>query len=167
MSQTSKPRARSLSSRRETVTRQSNGKPLSKHWLPQLVLDLLLLPAFALSFILLLNLWWHIPVAIRPGGPIGQLFDMLRASGLMAPVGIVALLFTTLIAARRLRLRINTTQQLWNTCCPHCHNTNLQRIRRRPYERRIANMGIPLRRYICLQCNWRGSRIEHTLIPRS
>lgn len=167
MPPTSKPQQRSLSARRSTPKRNTRSAPLDKHWLPNLVLDLLLLPAFAISFILLFNLWWHIPPAIRPGGPLGSLLDALRASGLMAPVGIVALLATTFIAARRLRRRINNTQLLWNTHCPHCHQDTLQRIRRRPFERRIANMGIPLRRYICLNCDWRGSRIEHTLIPRS
>lgn len=136
-----------------------------QHWLVQLVPDLLILASFAAALIFLFNRWWSIPVALRPGGPVGQFLDLLTALGLMPPIGFVAFVVTAIIAARRLRWRVNHTRFLRKSHCPRCGSHDLQRTPRKPIERRIANMGIPLRRYICVDCHWRGPRIEGMLVP--
>lgn len=129
-------------------------------WLPELMLVLLA----AMGVIFLFNLWWSIPVSVRPGGPLGQAMDQLSARGILPWLGLPLLMATTLVGARRLRWRINHTYAFWKDVCPRCGDPDLQRIPRKPYERRIANLGIPVRRYYCVSCRWRGTRIDGTLV---
>lgn len=166
MSHASKPTTRARSSRSALTSQASAGKPWYSHWLVQLLPDLLLLLLFAIFSIFLFNLWWYVPPALRPGWPIGPFLDILRAYGLMPPIGLVGLVVATVLAARRLRWRINHTPRFYKDHCPRCGSHDLQRTPRRPFERRIANTGIPVRRYICVDCHWRGTRIESTLVPR-
>lgn len=148
------------------ATDKGVGTLLNLRWLLQLLPDLLLLALFLIGFIFLFNLWWYVPSALRPRGFVGQFFDMLRAGGFMPAIGLIILIFTLVCAARRLRWRINNTHAFWKSACPRCGSHDLQRTPRKPVERRVANMGIPVRRYICVECHWRGPRIESTLVRR-
>lgn len=168
MTHASKPRLRVSRETQGAATIHSSAGTQSRgRGLLQLIPDLFFILAFLVDFIFLFNLWWHIPPTVRPGGLLGQSLDMLRAIGLMPPIGLGALIFTSIFAARRLRWRINNTSRFWKSHCPRCGSSDLQRTPRRPIERRVANMGIPVRRYICVECHWRGPRIESTLVPRS
>lgn len=129
-------------------------------WLPEL---LLAISAFV-GLLFFLNLWWSIPAALRPGGQLGRLLDILTARGFLPWFGALLLVVTTVAAARRLRWRINHTTLFWKDDCPRCGDPDLQRIPRKPHERRIAALGIPVRRYYCVVCRWRGTRIEGTLV---
>lgn len=146
----------------DVIRGEERGYPVRRllQWLPDLMLVLLA----AIGIIFLFNLWWSIPVSVRPGGPLGQFMDLLAARGILPWVGMPLLLTTALVGARRLRWRINHTYAFWKDVCPRCGDPDLQRIPRKRYERRIAALGIPVRRYYCVQCRWRGTRIEGTLV---
>ena len=60
----------------------------------------------------------------------------------------------------RLRWRINRYEGWWNTHCPDCQSKELKRTRRRPFDRLLGRLGIPVRRYICADCQWEGRRVD-------
>ena len=163
MTHASKPRRSVLSRSSGTTTRRA-GATWHKRWLVQLLPDLLLLCTILIGLIFLFNRWWSIPIALRPAGLLGQAVDAFAARGYLPMFGVLLLLPTSLGAVHRLRWRINHVRLLWKSTCPKCGSADLQRTPRKPIERRIANMGIPVRRYICVDCHWRGPRIEGTLV---
>lgn len=146
------------------TSKQRAGATEAIRWLHQLLPDVVLLLVLASGFLFLFNFWWSIPTTIRPGGPLGNSMDSLTARGVLPPLGLLILLIAFPFAIRRLRWRINHTHLFWKDVCPQCGDEDLQRIPRKPHERRIANLGIPVRRYYCVNCRWRGTRIEGTLV---
>jgi hypothetical protein len=51
------------------------------------------------------------------------------------------------------------TSTMWNHVCPECHYLNIKRIHRRTRDRFLNLVGIPVRRYLCPQCGWAGTRL--------
>lgn len=100
----------------------------------------------------------------QAGTTSGDLLQMVRPYALLPVLGLLVLVVTTVVAWRRLCWRVNHAQRLRNDSCPHCGATELRRISRKPLERRVAGMGIHVRRYICRDCRWRGPRIEGALV---
>jgi predicted RNA-binding Zn-ribbon protein involved in translation (DUF1610 family) len=49
---------------------------------------------------------------------------------------------------------------LWVHACPDCGSYDLERARRRWYDRALNWIGIPIRRYHCRKCHWRGPRFR-------
>ncbi len=45
--------------------------------------------------------------------------------------------------------------------CPRCGSTKIHRVHRRAWER-VAGKIVPMRRYRCSVCRWRGMRIDRT-----
>jgi hypothetical protein len=43
--------------------------------------------------------------------------------------------------------------------CPQCWENELVRIRRHKLDRMIAHLGIPVQRYSCRNCHWKGLRV--------
>lgn len=133
-----------------------NGSPLLR-----LGSELLLPFFFYIGFILLLDPLWPLGQLGATGGDILQ---MVRPYGLLPVLGLLVLVVTGFISWRRLCWRVNHIQRFRSDHCPHCGGTDLRRAPRKPLERRIANMGIHVRRYICHDCRWRGPRIEGALV---
>jgi len=68
------------------------------------------------------------------------------------------------ISLWRLRARINQHAAWWDRACPQCGSPELKRVHRKPRERLLGALGIPVRRYVCADCRWRGSRIDERRI---
>lgn len=75
-------------------------------------------------------------------------------------VAIVILLAVLYGIFWRVRWRILRSEKFWSDHCPRCDSSGLQRIRRRWYDRLLGLAGIPVRRYRCTECKWRGLRIH-------
>jgi hypothetical protein len=73
---------------------------------------------------------------------------------------IVLLAVVFVVAGLRLRWRIIRSPRLYSNHCPTCNASGLKRIHRRWIERLPTLLGIPVRRYYCGHCGWRGLRIR-------
>jgi hypothetical protein len=73
--------------------------------------------------------------------------------------GVSALAFGG-VALWRLRERINHNAAWLDRACPQCGSPELKRVHRKPRERLLGALGIPVRRYVCADCRWRGARID-------
>jgi len=52
-------------------------------------------------------------------------------------------------------------QAWWSNQCPNCKSQfTLRRIRRTKGDKAIALLQIPIRRYACNNCEWRGRRVD-------
>lgn len=122
----------------------------------------LLLPLFFfIGFILLLDPL--LPLG-QTGTTVGDLLQTVRSYALLPVLGLLVLVVTTVVSWRRICWRVNHAQRLRNDSCPHCGGEDLRRVPRKPLERRVARMGIHVRRYICRDCRWRGPRIDGALV---
>lgn len=74
------------------------------------------------------------------------------------------LVLAVLIGAIRVRWRINNHQPWWARRCPKCNSTHLSRIHRHTSDRLLNAGGIPVRRYTCRDCKWRGPRIDESQV---
>lgn len=62
-------------------------------------------------------------------------------------------------AAGQFRRYLLNRSKLWTHSCPKCGNFNLRRARRHWLDRVLNLIGIPIRRYHCSNCHWRGRRL--------
>lgn len=65
-----------------------------------------------------------------------------------------------------MRNNINNTRSLWADSCPNCGRTDMKRVHRRFTDRLLGVLGFPVRRYICDNCGWVGSRIDRSRLLR-
>lgn len=75
---------------------------------------------------------------------------------------VAILLGVVLVALWRLRWRIVQSERLWSTSCPQCDLPELHRIHRRLGGRMLSLLGLPVGRYHCRHCGWKGLRIRKT-----
>lgn len=118
------------------------------------VLDILLIILTLGSGLLL---WRGLSVA--PGTVSGGPSSLLAETGAIM-IGFPTFAVALLLCAWRVRWRINQYEPWWNTHCPACQSDQLKRSRRRPFDRLISKLGIPVRRYVCADCHWEGRRID-------
>ena len=67
-----------------------------------------------------------------------------------------ALVLAAQIAYSRVVLR---PDRQYSAGCPNCQQHTLQRIGREPSDYLLKTVGVPVRRYKCEQCGWKGRRI--------
>ena len=51
--------------------------------------------------------------------------------------------------------------------CPSCGYAHLKRMERLKRDRMLATVGVPLRRYICPECHWKGTRVNEEYFNRT
>jgi hypothetical protein len=101
------------------------------------------------------------------------LFDLTSAAGkplaqdgasgrLAFSAGVILLLPVGAGAILRLRWHVVRNRRLWLSDCPRCGSKDLRRSPRLPRDRLLNRLRIPVRRYICADCYWKGSRIDST-----
>lgn len=75
-------------------------------------------------------------------------------------VGLLLLASVLALGFARLRARINRIERWQKDLCPVCGSDDLRRVHRRWYQHLPSWLGIPVRRYVCGNCQWRGARID-------
>lgn len=118
------------------------------------LLDLLLLLGIAGAGWLLLT-----GLSIEVGSVVAESGGLWGGAEAIS-IGFPGFVLGLLLGAWRLRWRINRYERWWNACCPSCASNELKRKRRRPFDRLLGRLGIPVRRYICASCQWEGRRID-------
>ena len=118
---------------------------------------LLLLLASGLGLLLLL-----LVPSLAPAGIPG--LRRLLSGGTFAVLAAVFLATALIGGALRLRWRVLHRSAWWNTACPRCSKNDLRRMQRYSRDRLLGRLGVPVRRYICADCHWRGARIDRTRI---
>jgi hypothetical protein len=91
----------------------------------------------------------------------------LRVLGLVMPttlsdlVGLLLVIGVAILAAWRLRWRLMRSPSLTGRVCPRC-GSSLKRIHRKPLDRAINTIIVPIHRYTCSNstCRWRGLRVD-------
>lgn len=139
--------------------RKSRGrkKRASFSWTRSKAPDVLLLLLLLLALLLLLDPLAETAVANAYPSP---LWHWLMREGGLPIIGAGLLLGTMLPASLRLRWRINHHTPWWARSCPKCRSANLSRIHRTRLDKLVNYVGIPIRRYICRDCHWKGARID-------
>lgn len=126
-------------------------------WLRANGIDLFLSLAALIGTALLFN---FLRVWEGPGRFEGNLGNWLVYEGGAPQTGGVILVLAVLGGALRLRWRVLHHEQWWARVCPNCDQNALKRIHRRRLDRLWEVVRIPVRRYICGDCHWRGVRID-------
>jgi hypothetical protein len=128
--------------RRRRRTRPSRRKQLAPYWPDALVLLSLLL---TLLFVLLR-------------------LTTARSAGWQASLEYLGLLFLALTCTGgvlRLRHHARQRRRWWaSEGCPRCGEMHLKRTPRHRSDHLFGAVGIPVRRYLCRSCSWRGRRID-------
>ena len=70
-------------------------------------------------------------------------------------LGLVALV-TAVIGRRRI---LHNASLYVEAGCPQCQEHELFRVNRRRQDRVLASFGFPVRRYVCRNCTWQGTRL--------
>jgi hypothetical protein len=82
------------------------------------------------------------------------------ANGYNAWIASAALLLLTGLYMLWVRYRFIGNRQLWYSAgCPQCMERELVRVSRKPGDRLYRVLAIPVYRYACRNCTWRGLRI--------
>lgn len=126
---------------------------------PSLIIDASLILLFLLAFVLVINPWprWVAPPVMSANLTLAQVMAFRGGSLLIGGL----LLFTVvLLSAARVRARVARIERLQGGVCPVCGSDDLRRIHRRWYHHLPGALGIPVRRYVCGNCQWRGARID-------
>ncbi len=73
-------------------------------------------------------------------------------------VGIVAFLVFLMILAYRIVWRLQGSKKFTSTSCPRCSEP-LVRVKSHEWQRKLRSI-LPLRRFYCRNCGWKGTRIK-------
>jgi hypothetical protein len=130
-------------------------------WLRAYGLDLLI----SLLILMGLALFFNAPRLLAgPDRFQASLGNWLAFGNGAEQLGIFFLVVALLAGSWRLRWRILHHQSWWARQCPECGANALKRTHRRWYDRLWEWVGVPMRRYICVECRWRGMRIDERRI---
>lgn len=139
--------------------RRSRWQKRVRNWLSQNWIDLLVNLLLLVGILLMLDPFRFFVAYDQVETGLVEWF--FRKGGAQS-LGGAALVTAVLLGAIRLRWRINHRQKWWARGCPECGGNNLSRIHRTWYDRLLGLIGIPLRRYVCRDCHWRGPRIDES-----
>jgi L-asparagine transporter-like permease len=103
------------------------------------------------AFILLLFaiLIWFVPLDER--------FEIVKQAVI---IGVAIAFVAILVVDFRNRYRSNQANFV-SSGCPQCGYEHLKRMERKKRDRIVGQLfGVPLRRYICPECHWKGTRVN-------
>ncbi|MBE2197575.1 MAG: hypothetical protein IAE79_03125 [Anaerolinea sp.] len=147
--------------RRRRSSRRKHQSKAVVGWLSHNGLDVLINVLFVVGILFLFDPFRFIVDPDQYTTGLGRWF--FHEQG-MQSLGGLGLVTAVLIGSIRLRWRINNRQQWWARGCPKCGSSDLSRIHRTWSDRLLGAVGIPLRRYTCRNCHWRGARIDDSRI---
>ncbi len=124
-----------------------------------LFVNLLLLLLLLLAILLIVNPLprWVAPPALSVNLSLAQVMAY-RGGALL--VGLLLLAAVVFVGVSRIRAYAGRIERLQGDVCPVCGSSDLRRIHRRWFHRLPGVLGIPVRRYVCANCQWRGARID-------
>ncbi|MBN1317154.1 MAG: hypothetical protein JXA42_16850 [Anaerolineales bacterium] len=85
--------------------------------------------------------------------------NFIKRLTLSDTIAIFILLGVIFVIIMRIRWRILRNDRFWSDHCPRCDSSGLKRVRRHWLDKLIGISGIPVRRYRCSECRWRGLRV--------
>lgn len=138
---------------RQKARSQSGARVLS------LLVNAALISLLLLALLLIVNPFprWVAPPVPNANLSLAQVIAY-RGGALL--VGLLLLVTVVLLGASRIRAYVFRIERLQSDACPVCGSHDLRRIHRRWYHRLPGVLGIPVRRYVCASCQWRGGRID-------
>lgn len=82
-------------------------------------------------------------------------------------IGLGLTILSILFLLYRVRFRMLNVRAYWSIECPSCGKGDLKRAERKWYHRFISKIAfVPLNRFMCKDCGWRGGRIDYTHLLR-
>jgi hypothetical protein len=93
-------------------------------------------------------------------GTVRALISGVHGLTLSDATAVAILMGVVLVALWRLRWRIIQSERLWSSSCPQCDFPELHRVHRRLGGRMLGILGLPVGRYRCRHCGWKGLRIR-------
>lgn len=141
---------------KKKIDKRQRSVTLQRFWA-----EILLVMLFVLAVLFLLNPF----DALIAGSGAGLLKEL--GTALVNPIisGVIAfglLLLFVVGAFQRAGWRIRHSPSMWKTRCPQCGAKELRRTRRLWHHHLLGRLGLPVRRYICAECHWRGGRIDQS-----
>lgn len=142
----------------------------ARQFLSEWRVELLILAAIALAiFLLIENLEirktvfsWLSAAAGALDSAVQTATGMVLSTTLSDLLAIVLILGALVLARWRVRWRLLRSEHLLAASgCPKC-GSHLHRVHRKPYDRLINGLVVPVRRYLCSngECRWSGLRVE-------
>lgn len=120
-----------------------------------------------LSILFLLNPWaGFVPDDARQVLGEGRTLYWLAYENGSLVVGGLLGLATAVWGFFFLRDAINNRTNRYARACPACGSSYLKRMRRTRLNHLLCWLGIPSYRYICSDCQWQGSLIDHTRLRK-
>lgn len=159
--------------------RHSHPKKQKPLWLREFGIEIGLVSATLLAIFLLIEPWEIrktlfrlVRQIIRVLGKIissiwSSAADWFKGFSLSDATAFILLAGVIILAGLRLRWRIIRLPRLQSAHCPRCTSVELKRIHRHWFEHLPALLGIPVRRYWCKKCGWRGLRINASKVTKS
>jgi len=137
-------------------TRKKKGIKLNREWLPEVI---------AVIFLVAIGLYFFLPSAARSSllEGLNYLITLLPTliKSAINPKNLLAIIIIVAVSyffVQRLRYHIFRLYG-YDETCPVCqHHTH--KLHRKGYQRWLSYL-IPIRRYHCSNCNWKGLRIYH------
>lgn len=78
-------------------------------------------------------------------------------------LGITFSLISILLLFLIIRGIMANNRRYWSIMCPNCEGNKLKRLERTRFQRTVGKVFfLPIRRYICSDCGWKGSRVDYT-----
>lgn len=115
-----------------------------------------------------ITLWrWLDQAALVAGDAVLSFMRTFLPNTLSDWIGVVMIAGVLLLARWRLRWRLLRSPSFSSQACPRC-GSHLHRIHRKPYDRAIETLIVPVRRYLCSNsaCRWSGLRVEGRKLKR-
>ncbi len=137
-----------------------------RYWLMTHPLELVFLLLLLTAVILYINPFPQLEIAFEKlppsikslGGNLGRW--VAYDGGATLSGSVFAVLAIGIIAIRGRQYAIER-KAWWSNHCPNCESQfTLQRIRRTKVDKMFALLKIPVHRYSCKKCEWRGRRIS-------
>ncbi len=152
-----------------TLKRQKRGKGRAKKsgmtWDTVQIWGWGVLLFFVALFLLNPWRWFVVDDAQQVLGEGRTLYWLAYENGSLVIGGLLGLA-TAVWGFSLLRDNLNNRTSLHAKACPRCASTHLKRLRRTKLNRFLCLWGIPSYRYICADCKWQGSRIDHTRLRK-
>lgn len=118
-------------------------------------------------FFLINPLPYFIPREFEETLTSSNLPQMLAYGSGAITLGIIFSVISIILLFLIVRGIMANSRRYWSIVCPNCEGNQLKRLARTRNQRIIGKLFfLPVRRYICAGCGWKGSRVDYTRLKR-
>lgn len=142
--------------------RSRSNRSAAHSWVNRNRLPLSMIGCLVGGFLFLLNPWVVFIPSTEPGDSTWvNVQTWLASNGGSQVIGGLLLLASFPLSILFMRRTVLYNDRFWRrNGCPHCGRDELRRTGRLWYHRLLNLLGLPVRRFVCPNCHWKGGRID-------